>query len=463
MSKEIKQIKKELLHSKRKTAVQDRDDFDSFINEYKDFLNEAKIEREAVCKLKTEAQKSGFSEFNKNQTYKPKDKVFHINRSKNIILTVIGKKPINCGLNIIVAHMDSPRLDLKPNPIFESDGLAYFKTHYYGGIKKYQWASIPLSLHGVISKENGEKINLNLGDNNGDPVFCVNDLLPHLAAEQMKRTSKDLIKGEELNALIGSELYGDIKDEKSGLVKLNILNMLHKQYGVNERDFLSAELSLTPAIPAQDSGIDRSFVASYGQDDKACVFAAAKAIMNIENVDKTTMVVLVDKEETGSNGNTGMKSKFFEYYIEDLCEIFKANKREVLTNSGCISADVTAAYDPNYPDVVEKNNSAFCAGGVGICKYTGSGGKSSTSDASSEFLNKVTRMFDRNKIAWQLCELGKVDLGGGGTIAMFLANLNVDVLDVGVPVLAMHSPYELVNKKDIYEAYKAYSAFLKNN
>lgn len=468
MKKEIKELKEELFYNQTKFKSKERKDDEKFkeiVNEYKEFLNRARIEREGISELVKLAKQKGFLEFDKNKEYKSGDKVYKINRGKNIILTIIGKKPINEGINIIAAHLDSPRLDLKPNPLYESENLAYFKTHYYGGIKKYQWASIPLALHGVIINKEGEKIEINIGENEDDPIFSVNDLLPHLATEQMKRSSKDLIKGEELNVLVGSDKYKDDNDNKKekDLIKLNVLKILNDKYKITERDFISAELSLTPAYKTKDAGIDRSLLAGYGHDDKVCSYAAAKSILDISSPSKTIMAVLIDKEEIGSDGNTGMKSSFFEYTIEELADKLKGDKKEILTNSSCLSADVTAAYDPNYPDVIDKKNGAYGGHGISISKYTGAGGKSSTSDASAEFLDKVTRLYDKNNILWQICELGKVDMGGGGTIAKYLANLNMEVLDVGVAVYAMHSPLELITKFDLFELYKGYYAFYKEN
>uniref|UniRef100_UPI003FF15583 aminopeptidase n=1 Tax=Candidatus Fimivicinus sp. TaxID=3056640 RepID=UPI003FF15583 len=374
-----------------------------------------------------------------------------------VILAVIGKKSVGEGVRIAAAHIDSPRLDLKPNPLYEDFEMALFKTHYYGGIKKYQWTAIPLSLHGVIVRCDGTKINVSLGDQPDEPNFVVTDLLPHLAQEQMKRTLADGVRGEELNILVGSRPFRS--DEGSELVKLAIMKLLHEKYGIVESDFLSAELELVPAFPVCDIGFDRSMIGGYGHDDRVCAYPAAMAAFACEKPEYTAVTVLTDKEETGSDGNTGLNSSYLKYFIADLARMEGLEARDVLSRSRCLSADVNAGFDPTFPDVIEKKNAAYLNRGVVVTKYTGSRGKSGTSDASAEFMGEVRRLFDEKKICWQTGELGKVDLGGGGTVAMYVANLDVDVVDVGVPVLSMHAPFEVVSKIDVYMAFRAFKAF----
>ncbi len=430
---------------------------DKFCEEYKGFLDKGKTEREAVSETVRLAEKSGFSEYDSKKDYTPGDRFYYVNRKKSVILTVVGTEPIEKGIRIAAAHIDSPRIDLKQNPVYEDCELGLFKTHYYGGIKKYQWTAIPLSLHGVIIKKDGKSVEVCIGEDSDDPVFCVTDLLPHLATEQMKRTLSDGIKGEELNLLIGSRPFRD--DDVSEKVKLNLLNILFEKYGVIEDDFLSAELEAVPAFKAQDVGFDRSMVGGYGQDDRVCAYTALKAILKCKNPDYTSMTVLADKEEVGSDGNTGLRSSFMEYFIADIAEKLGSNARTVLSHSECLSADVNAAFDPTFPDVLEKRNAARINYGVSVMKYSGARGKAGTSDASAEFVSRVRQMFDKRSIVWQTGELGKVDQGGGGTVAAYIANLNVDVIDVGVPVLSMHAPFEVTSKIDVYMAYKAFSAF----
>jgi len=363
-------------------------------------------------------------------------------------------------VNLVAAHIDSPRLDMKQNPLYEKDEVAYFKTHYYGGIKKYQWPTVPLSLHGVIIKADGTKVTVNIGEDENDPVFCVSDLLPHLADEQYKRPAPKLIKGEELNIIIGSRPFRD--DEGSELVKLNIMLILNEKYGIVESDFISAELEAVPAFKAKDVGFDRSLVGAYGQDDRVCAYTELMAVLELNNPEKTAVAILTDKEETGSDGNTGLRSSYLRYFIADLASTFGVKGRTVLQNSRCLSADVNAAFDPTFPDVFEKRNSALLNGGVCVTKYTGSRGKSGTSDASAEFAGEIRRLLDANGVIWQTGELGKVDIGGGGTVAAYIANLDVNTIDVGVPVLSMHAPFEITAKTDIWAAYRAFEAFVNN-
>lgn len=432
---------------------------DSFCEEYKSFLDKAKTEREAVKYVEAKAVKNGFVPFDRDKKYQAGDKVYLNNRGKAIILAVIGKKSLSEGTRLSAAHIDSPRLDLKPNPLYEDSELALFKTHYYGGIKKYQWTTIPLSLHGVIVKRDGESVAVNIGEDENDPQFVVTDLLPHLGYEQAKRTLGDGIRGEELNILIGSRPFKD--DEASEKVKLNVLSILNEKYGIVEADFLSAELEAVPAFKARDIGFDRSLIGAYGHDDRVCAYPAAEAIFNIDTPEYTAITVLTDKEEIGSDGNTGLNSSYFKYFVADLAWTQGINYHTVLSNTHCLSADVNAAFDPTFPDVHERRNASYVNKGVVITKYTGARGKSGTSDASAEYMGKIRRMLDENNIVWQIGELGKVDAGGGGTVAMFLADLDIDVVDLGVPVLSMHAPFEVISKLDLYMAYRAFKTFFE--
>ncbi len=446
-------------HASEVISQEESDKADAFCEEYKSFLNKAKTEREAVEYVVEKAKKNGFVEFDRAKKYNAGDKVYYNNRGKSIILAVIGKKGLENGTRLSAAHIDSPRLDMKQNPLYEDTEIAYFKTHYYGGVKKYQWTAIPLSLHGVIVKRDGTKAYVNVGEDDNDPNFVVTDLLPHLAAEQMKRTLADGIRGEELNILIGSRPFKD--DEASEKVKLNIMNILFEKYGIIESDFLSAELEAVPAFKSCDIGFDRSMIGSYGHDDRVCAYPAAEAVFNIENPEYTVITVLTDKEEIGSDGNTGLNSSYFKYFVADLANMQGVNYHTVLSNTHCLSADVNAAFDPTFPDVSERRNASYINKGVVITKYTGSRGKAGTSDASAEYMGKIRSMLDGADIVWQSGELGKVDAGGGGTVAMYLAALNIDVVDLGVPVLSMHAPFEVVSKLDVYMAYRAFKTFFE--
>ncbi len=433
---------------------------DAFCEDYKKFLDSAKTEREAVKTAVRLAEKAGFVPYDPKKAYAPGDKVYVNNRGKAAIFAVIGKKPVEEGVRISAAHIDSPRLDLKPNPLYEDAELALFKTHYYGGIKKYQWTVIPLALHGVIVKKDGKRVEVSIGEDKDDPCFVVTDLLPHLATEQSKRTLAGGIKGEELNILVGSRPFKE--DEGSELVKLNILNILNEKYGIKEEDFLSAELECVPAFKAQDLGFDRSMIAAYGHDDRVCAYPALRAALDVKDPDWTAVTILADKEEIGSEGNTGLQSKFFVYFINDLARSQGGEGYRALSHSQCLSADVNAAFDPTFPDVMEKRNAAQLNRGVVITKYTGSRGKSGTSDASAEYMGQIRALLDKNDVVWQTGELGKVDMGGGGTVAMYIANLDVDVVDLGVPVLSMHAPFEVVSKLDVFMAYRAMLEFYKD-
>ena len=459
----VEQLKEKLFYNpKHASLIMSEDEVevaDGFCEGYKDFLDNGKTEREATQEIISLAKANGFIEFIPGEKYNPGEKIYYNNRGKSVILCVIGKKSLINGIKIAAAHIDSPRLDLKPNPLYEDNGMALFKTHYYGGIKKYQWTAIPLSLHGVVVLRNGETICVNIGENDDEPKFVVNDLLPHLGANQGKRMLSDGIRGEELNILVGSRPFKN--DDSSESVKLNILNILYEKYGFTEADFLSAELEAVPAFKASDIGFDRSMIGSYGHDDRVCAYPAVMAALDAEDPDYTIMSVLTDKEEIGSDGNTGLNSSYMTYFINYLAAMEGYDGYEVIRKSECLSADVTAAFDPTFPDVMEKKNSAFINKGVAVMKYTGSRGKSGTSDASAEFMGKIRALLDNAGVIWQIGELGKVDEGGGGTVAKYVANLDIDVVDIGVPVLSMHSPYETVSKTDVYMAYKAFSEFFK--
>jgi aspartyl aminopeptidase len=460
-NKTIKDLKEKLFHERKNVCItmsaKQIAEADKFCDGYKYFLDNGKTEREACALAVKIAKKAGFAEFKAGKRYKAGDKVYSVNRGKAVIFAVIGSSAITEGVNIIASHIDSPRIDLKQNPLFEDSELAYFKTHYYGGIKKYQWTSVPLALHGVVVKSDGCTIPVSIGEDEKDPVFAVTDLLPHLSATQYKRPSNELIKGEELNLLIGSRPFKDGKD--SDTVKLAIMKLLYDKYGITERDFTTAELEAVPAFKARDIGFDRSIVGGYGQDDRVCAYTSLMAIIEYAKTApaKTALCVLADKEEVGSAGNTGLESRFLEYFIADLAG--STPVRHVLSASRCLSADVCAAFDPTFPDVFEKNNSALMNHGTVVTKYVGSRGKSGTNDASAEYLAEIRGIFDKNGVAWQTGELGKVDAGGGGTVAMFVANLDVDTVDIGVPVLSMHAPVELTAKADIFMAYKGFTAF----
>ena len=363
------------------------------------------------------------------------------------------------GLRINGAHIDSPRLDLKPNPLYEKEDIAFFKTHYYGGIRKYQWGTIPLAMHGVIIKKDGEKVEISIGEDEKDPVFCVTDLLPHLASKQNERPLKDGLKGEELNILVGSLPFQD--EEIKEPVKLLALSLLHDKYGITEKDFFRAEIEMVPAVKARDIGFDRSLIGAYGQDDRVCAYTALTAEIDAKKPSYTTVTILADKEEIGSVGNTGLNSDFVLHYIEELAAQADVNVREVLKHSLCLSSDVNAAYDPNFPDVYEGRNSSYINKGCVLTKYTGARGKSGSNDASAETMAKVIAIMDGEGVYWQAGELGAVDAGGGGTIAQFVAHMDVDTVDLGVPILCMHSPFELASKLDVYNTYKAFKAFYK--
>lgn len=455
-------LKENLFVQKKNSALQLDDEqinkADDFCRDYKTFLDNAKTEREAVICAVEMAKNAGFEEFDATKKYAPGSKVYFVNRGKSLIVAVIGKSGVKNGAKIAVAHVDSPRLDVKPNPLYEANDLAMFKTHYYGGIKKYQWTAIPLALHGKIVKKDGTSVEITLGEDQNDPVFCVTDLLPHLSKEQMSKTMQKAIDAENLNILVGSRPFKS--DKGSELVKLNIMKLLNEKYGITEADFLSAELEMVPAFKAADVGFDHSLIGAYGHDDRVCAYPSLMAALDYNGIPENTIItILADKEEIGSDGNTGMKSAFFRYFIADLAEMDGVSCRHALSQSKCLSADVNAAFDPTYSSVYDQANSCYINGGVVVTKYTGSGGKFGTSDASAEFMAYVINFLDANNVIWQTGELGKVDAGGGGTIAKYMANLNVDVVDLGVPVLSMHAPFEVVAKIDVHMAYKAILSF----
>lgn len=438
-------------------------EINAFCKDYIKFLNNAKTERLAVIEGIKILEKAGFKPLDTFKKLKAGDKVYYSNREKTLFMAVIGEDNMVNGINAVGAHIDSPRLDLKPNPLYESDGMALLKTHYYGGIKKYQWTTIPLSIHGVVVKEDGEKVSVSIGEEEDEPVFCITDLLPHLAREQSDKKLREAITGEELNVLFGGIPYEDKKVKEK--VKLNILSILNAKYGMKERDFTSAELEVVPAFKATSVGLDGAFVGGYGQDDRVCAYTALKAICDIKKTQRTAVCILADKEEVGSMGNTGMESRAFEFFLADLMskkgEYDELSLKKCLANSKMLSADVDAGYDPTYPSVMEKNNSCYLGNGVCVAKYSGHGGKSGGNDASAEFLGSVRKLFEDNDVAWQIGELGKVDQGGGGTIAYYLADQGLDVIDCGVAVLSMHAPFEITSKADIYMAYRAYNVFMR--
>lgn len=432
-------------------STQQRIDMEDYCRGYMAFLNEARTEREAVKIAIEMAEDKGFVEYVDGMKLSPGDKVYCNNRSKALMLAVIGSKSLEEGCVIAGAHVDSPRIDLKQNPLYESDELAYFKTHYYGGIKKYQWVTIPLELHGVVALKNGETIDVSIGRDPSDPQFVITDLLPHLGKEQMRKTMEEGITGEGLNILIGSIPYAD---EGSDRVKLAVMSILNDRYGVVEEDFLSAELTAVPAFEVREIGLDRSLIGGYGHDDRVCAYAELKAILDLDEApEKTAVCILADKEETGSDGVSGMQSSAFECFMEELCAGRNVPLRRCFKNSFCLSADVTAAFDPNFPEVSEKRNDAKLNYGMGICKFTGARGKSGTSDASAEIVGYLRRIFADAGVVWQMSELGKVDQGGGGTIAKYMANRNIDTIDAGVPVMSMHAPFEVVAKFDCFMTY----------
>ena len=445
MSDSNKALKEKLLSSRKngfdRVDAAELEQMEAYCKEYMTFLDAGKTERLCAAETVRLAEQAGYKPLVRGQALKAGDKVYVCNRGKSVLLAHVGSKPMSEGAQIAAAHIDSPRLDLKPNPLYEDNELAYFKTHYYGGIRKYQWVTIPMELHGVVALTDGTTVTVNIGGDEGDPKLVITDLLPHLGQEQSKKPLAEGIVGEQLNLLLGSKPIGD--DEGSDRVKLAVMQLLNEKYGITEDDFTSAELEAVPAVKATEIGLDRSMIGSYGHDDRVCGYAALKALLDLDKTPAKTAVCVLAA---------------FDTFMEDLCEAQGAALRVCLENSFCLSADVTAAYDPNFGEVFEKKNAAYLNYGIGLCKYTGARGKSGASDASAETVGYVRGIFDRAKVIWQIAELGKVDAGGGGTVAMYMANRNITTLDAGVPVLAMHAPFEVVSKLDCYETYKGMKA-----
>ncbi len=469
MEKTKTQILKEKLFRPKKNGWEskniDKNKIMNFAKDYINFINKAKTERECVQEFTKILEENGFKNIQSENNLKAGDKVYYINRYKSIYAAVIGSDDLTRGFNIVGAHIDSPRLDLKPNPLYESAELAMFKTHFYGGIKKYQWVNIPLSMHGVIMTKDNKKIEINIGEKEDEPIFTIADLLPHLSSQQNKKKLDEAISGEDLNILVGSIPY-ETDEEIDEKVKLNILNLLNQKYGIIERDFVSSEIEFVPALKAKSLGFDQSLVAGYGQDDRVCAYTSLKALLDVNNPKRTAICLLADKEEIGSMGNTGMSSRSFEYFLGQILDKTIGNKPglldEIFQSTRVLSADVTGGYNPNYPNTYEKNNESYIGHGISVIKYTGSASKGGASDANAEFVGYVRNLFETNNVAYQNSEMGKIGIGGGGTIAYILADKGVDVIDCGVPVISMHSPYEITSKFDIYNAYKAYEVFYKD-
>ncbi len=459
---ETKELAEKLLmdqaSSARKACVQEIEKAMDFAEGYKDFITAAKTERETVDWTVTAAQAAGFVEYDPEKKYSAGDKVYYNNRGKAMCLAVIGEKGASKGVRIAAAHIDSPRIDLKPIPLYESSELALLKTHYYGGIKKYQWTAIPLSMHGKVVRKDGSEVVINVGEKEGDPQFCITDILPHLGKDQMGKKLGEAFTGEDLNVLVGSL---PISAEGEQLYKLNIMKILNDQYGIVESDLISAELEFVPAFPAADIGFDRSMVGAYGHDDRVCAYPALEALFDCGVPERTAITVLADKEEIGSVGNTGLASEYMNYFVSDMARAEGLEPQHVWSMSSCLSADVTAAMDPTYASAYEAGNSTYFNRGVGIAKYTGSRGKGGSNDASAEFLGWVRKLLNDAGVLWQIGELGKVDQGGGGTVAYDVARLNADVIDIGVPVLSMHSPFEVISKIDLFSAYQAFKAYFE--
>jgi len=438
-------------HGYDRLTAEEIQEMDSYADAYRAFLDNGKTERLCVDYTIKLAEEKGFVPYQAGMALEPGTKVYANNRGKGIMLAVIGKKSLAEGANIGAAHTDAPRLDLKPSPLYEDAELAYFKTHYYGGVRKYQWLAVPLCLYGVITKADGTTVNVAIGDQDDEPQFIINDLLPHLGQAQNAKPLGEAVPAENLNILIGSMPLQD--DDGADRVKLNVLNILHEKYGITEEDFISAELEAVPAAKARDLGFDRSLIGAYGHDDRVCAYAELAALLDLDVPDKTAVCIFADKEEIGSVGVSSMQSQCFDWFMEQMCMTQGTDLRTCFSNSFCLSADVCAAYDPNYADVYERRNSAYLNYGVGLCKYTGHRGKGGASDASAELVGSVRKLLNDNGVIWQMCEMGKTDAGGGGTVALFMANRNIDTLDAGVPVLSMHAPYETVSKLDCYMTY----------
>ena len=464
MENKFENLRKELLNAPKngydRISAEDLAAMEPYCKEYMAFISECKIEREAVDWTIEVAEKNGFKPLVPGMELKPGDRVYGNNHKKAVVFAVIGSESLNNGAHICAAHIDSPRLDLKPNPLYEEAEMAYFKTHYYGGIKKYQWTTTPLALHGVVYKKDGSVVKVTVGEDANDPIFCVTDLLIHLSADQMKKTLADGVTGENLNILLGSRPLAE--DEGSDRIKFAVMCLLNEKYGLIEEDFLSAELTMVPAGPAREVGFDRSLIAAYGHDDRVCAFAAFKPLLELDVPAKTAVCVLADKEEVGSNGISGMQSDHFETFMHDLCKATGACMRRCFENSFCLSADVSNAFDPIYAETCDRRNNTRINYGTGIFKYTGARGKSGSSDAAAEVMGYVRTLFAKHDVIWQTGELGKVDQGGGGTVACYMANRNIETVDAGVPVLSMHAPMELVSKLDTYMTYKGMKVFYED-
>lgn len=444
---------------------EEREEVFSFNKAYADFLTKNKTEREFARAAVAELKEAGFKNIEQYESLKKGDKVYVLNRSRALLAAVIGEKELTEGLKIVGSHIDSPRLDLKPNPLYEDGEMSLFKTHYYGGVKKYQWVTMPLALHGVVVKEDGTQVEISIGENDDDPVFFISDVLPHLGKKQMEKSMNEGITGEQLNVVIGSIPVND-EDAKEKM-KTAVLEHLNKTYNIKEEDFISADLQVVPAFKTRDAGFDRGLLAGYGHDDRVCSYTALEAILDVNEPEYTSLVLLMDREEVGSMGSTGMQSHFFEDQVANIVDLYYSDYsellvRKVMQNSKVLSADVNAAYDPDFAEVYAKHNSAYLGKGIVISKYTGARGKAGASEASAEFMGEIRGLFNKAGVIWQTAELGKVDEGGGGTIAQFLANYNMDVVDCGPAVLSMHSPYEVVSKADVYHSYLAYNVFLEN-
>ena len=430
-------------------------EMEAYCKRYMDFMTACKTEREATSWAVQEAEKLGFKPYTIGMAVNPGDKIYYNNRGKSIALAVVGTEPLSAGANICAAHVDSPRLDLKPNPLYEDSEIAYFKTHYYGGIKKYQWPTIPLALHGVVYSKDGSVVTVTIGEEASEPILMISDLLPHLSADQMQKTLAKGIEGEQLNVILGTT---PLEGEGSDLVKLAIMKLLNEKYGLIEADFQSAELTIVPAGPAREAGLDRSLISAYGHDDRVCAYAELEALFAIQNPRKTAVCILADKEEIGSVGISGMRSEYFEHFMGGLCDAQGVKLEDCFAASFCLSADVSNAFDPNFPETCERRNNSFLNYGVSICKYTGARGKSGASDASAEAMGHVRTTLNNAGVIWQMATLGKIDQGGGGTVAADMANRNIVTVDAGVPVLSMHAPLELVSKLDCYETMLACKA-----
>ncbi|MCI8596776.1 MAG: aminopeptidase [Clostridia bacterium] len=440
-------------------SKEERDAIFSYAEGYKRFLDVSKTEREACEYAVRSAKENGFTEYFFGDKLKKGDKKYFVNRGKSVVLFRVGSKnPEQDGFRIIASHIDAPRIDIKQNPLYEDSGVCFLKTHYYGGIKKYQWTAIPLALHGTVILSDGSKKEIRIGDEENEPVFYINDLLPHLGADQMSKNAGRFIDAEQLNVVVGGLPYPD--KETSNKIKLTALKILNEKYGMCEEDFLSSELSAVPAFSARDVGLDRAFIGAYGHDDRVCAYPALTALIE-QDSEHTVLAMLVDKEEIGSEGTTGIQCKVYEDLMEEIALALGANYRKVRAASKCLSSDVTAAYDSNFSEVFEKMNAAYVSCGTCMSKFTGARGKSGSNDASAEFVGEIRKIFADEGVVWQTAELGKVDVGGGGTVAKFVAKLNIDTVDLGVPVLSMHAPYELISKADLYSNYKAFLAFMK--